>query len=186
MRVGIRLDDGEVEKYSLLLSQIDISEFKTGEEITGIEYAKIKELDERYRAIRFALNLLSHASHSAKALYLKLIRRGIGHENCESAVKYAISLGYINEERDLRSSISVLANTHLYGERKIVEKLLLRHYKRDKIVALIRAMSSEGEIDLEKNARLLVEKKLYEDSSEEEIEALLYKYGYKIRDYEDD
>lgn len=178
--IGVRLDDGNIQKYSVMKSHLTPLALSQGTIITDELLDRIKEADECYNATRVALKLLSYGTQSPRGLYLKLLSRKISKSGCEAALRYVISCGYINEEGDIREAILRLANNELYGEGKIVARLVARHYKRSMVERILGELIENGEIDPRANARRLIEKKLGDTLDTEKIKGLLYKYGYKI------
>ena len=178
--IGVRDDDGNTQKYSVMKSHLDSLALSEGEFISCELLDRIIEADECYRATRVALKLLSHGTHSARGLYLKLLARRISKPCCEAAVRYIIFCGYINEKRDIKEAALYLANSQLYGEDKIIARLVGRDYKRAVVEKILSELIDSGEIDPRANARRLIEKKLPDTSDKEKIKGLLHKYGYKI------
>ena len=177
--VGVSCD-GNISKYSILARDIDTTYLTPGCPVDDELLGQIISSDECYRATRVALRLLSVGIESLRGLALKLSARRIGRDTIKRVTDYIISCGYINEKRDIRELLLSLANTCLFGERKLVARLVGRHYRLGMVESVLGKLVRDGEIDFAENARRLIEKKLPEDSSPEEIKKLLYKYGYKI------
>lgn len=171
---------GDTTEYTLMDKHFDISGYYEGMIISEADVATLAYEDERCRATRVALKLLSISELAPRALYLKLTTRGFS-KKCSSAVtEYVISLGYIKEREAIRELILELANKELFGKRKIYERLCRRHYNGALVKEELSSLAMSGEIDYKENAKRLIEKKLPHSARECELEKLLYKYGYSL------
>lgn len=135
--------------------------------------------DEYVRCKKRALYLLSIADNNEKNLFQKLRAKGFCSEISGEVCREMVSLGYINEDSQIERIVLREANGKLFGPRKIVANLAGKGYSLSKIKDAISTLSDNGEIDFQKNASLLLSRKLDEDASEEERLAVLIKYGYK-------
>lgn len=140
----------------------------------------IKYSDEYVRAKRRALRLLALGDNSEKNLTLKLLRGGIRPEIAADVAREMVSLGYIDESRQLERLVAYEANAALRGPNKIIPKLVSRGYSAGEVRRVILELSESGEIDFSRSARELIKKKLPDDATREQRRALLYKNGYKI------
>ena len=140
----------------------------------------IKYSDEYVRAKRRALRLLALGDNSEKNLTLKLLRGGIRQEIAADVAREMVSLGYIDESRQLERLVAYEANAALRGPNKIIPKLVSRGYSAGEVRRVILELSESGEIDFSRSARELIKKKLPDDATREQRRALLYKNGYKI------
>ena len=93
---------------------------------------------------------------------------------------YRVSVPRRSFTRQLTSLVLREANTSLCGPRKIRAKLLSRGYRGEDITSVIDSLLRSGEIDFERSAELLLEKKLTRGATEDEKKAILYKNGYNI------
>ena len=147
-----------------------------GDEISEDSYRALCALDERNRAKRRALSILSFGDNSRAALIMKLRRAGFSRSVSESVADEMVSLGYIDEVRQLKRLIREEVISRLSGPRKYTARLYSKGYP----VSLIKEVSAElirsGEIDLSVARARLTEK--YSPGSEEEERALLYKHGF--------
>ena len=177
-RVTVGVSDREVLKgYSLSAPTYSaIGSPIRGEEISGRDFELILKEDEEYRCIKKALSLLSYADNNRRNLYSKLCRAGFSREAAASAVEECLSLGYINERRQLARLILREANAALKGETYVRAKLVQRGYLSSDIDFVLSELKGSGEIDFDSNFRCLVEK--HGASSDEEIRKLKYKYGF--------
>ena len=149
----------------------------SGEEIDEDSIAALAEEDERRRALLKALNILSYADNNERTLKRKLITAGFSIAAAESALRECVSLGYVNEEKQLEHLI-LKYNRELYGPKKIVAKLSSRSYLAKDVIKVIRSLEEAGEIDFAKSKQSLIKTKLPENATYEERMKLLYKYGY--------
>ena len=181
--ITLSLDMGDGEKKSLTVSDEDYSAADSPmarDEINTREYLVLLASDEHYRARLSALRMLSYGDNNEKTLIRKLVGKGIGAECAERIAHEMVSLGYINEEKQLRSLILREANVTLSGPRKIRSKLISKGYKSADISRMIDTLVASGEIDFEFSAEQLAAKKLTRGATEDEKKALLYRNGYNI------
>ena len=134
--------------------------------------------DEYYRAKRAALSILSYGDNNEKTLHTKLRTRGISDEVATDVVHEMVSLGYIDEHRQLERLITEEANRKLHGPRKIVPRLLSKGYRSSDIRSVLYSLCDSGEIDLAENKERMLDKHLGDSRDTEEVKKLLYKYGY--------
>ena len=134
--------------------------------------------DEYYRAKRAALSILSYGDNNEKTLRTKLRTRGISDGVATDVVREMVSLGYIDELRQLERLIIEAANRKLLGPRKIVPRFVSKGYRLADIKAVLVSLCGSGEIDLDENKERLLDKHLGDSRDTEEVKKLLYKYGY--------
>ncbi len=176
LRIG--LSDGE-KKLEYTVSEKEYREL--GSPLTGdvfFDTEKLSECDMRYRAKLYALRILSFGDNSEQALKRKLIARSISPKIAMEIAAEMVRLGYVDEHRQLHRLIEVEANLRLSGRDKLFPKLISKGFSRDKIESVLDNLISHGIVDFEKNKRILIEKKLGADASDEEVRKLLYKFGY--------
>ena len=134
--------------------------------------------DERRRALASALSVLSYGDHSEQALLIKLKHRGYSKDVSIDTVRECVSLGYIDEQRQLKRMILKFANEELLGSYKILAKLMRKYYPRRAICQAISELSESGELDFKESRKKLIEKTLGDSATDEEIYKLLSRYGY--------
>lgn len=176
LRIG--LSDGE-EKLEYTVSEKEYAELGSllvGDEVGDSE--ALSECDMRYRARLYALRILSFGDNSELTLKRKLIAKSVSPRIAAEISREMVSLGYVNEKRQLERLIEAEANTKLFGRAKIIPRLIAKGFPKDKIESVIRHLISHGIVDFEKNKRILIEKKLGADADSEEIKKLLYKFGH--------
>ena len=177
--VKLRLADGEkIRSLTVSAEVYEAAEGRSDGELSEGSLAALLRDDELWRAEARALRLLEYADSSQAELKRKLLARGFCREAAEHAVMRMTELGYINEERRLRTLIINEANIKLRGPKRIYAKLAHAGYSRELILSLISELSESGEIDFQKNARRLIEKR-GEGLSNDEKKRLLYTNGYK-------
>lgn len=140
----------------------------------------IKYADELYRAEKKALSLLAFADNNERTLYQKLSRAGFSRDVSEEIAKKMVSLGYINERRQLERLILNEANYKLRGPLKIMPYLVAKGYSSHEVRSLLDELWERGEIDFSENSKKLIDKKLGDGATEDDKKKLLYKNGYKI------
>ena len=177
----IGVAEGEVKRVYTVPEAVysEVGSPARGEELDAETESALDEADNRYKAMRKALSLLSYADNSERALEAKLRRSGYSREVAEDTVREVVRLGYINDERQLERLILAEANTCLKGPLKLIPKLVSKGYSVSDIKAAISRLRETGELDFDENRRRLLDTKLPDDASDEEKYALLHKYGYK-------
>jgi len=173
----------EGERYRFTVSEgmyISIGSPTNGSILSDEELSLIKKEDERIRASKKALSLLSYSDNNEKQLTQKLVRSGFSFELSDSVAKEMVSLGYIDEDRQLCRLILKEANTNLLGYRRILPKLIFRGYSSKKIKEVTERLVKDGEISFKENAKKLIEKRLSKNATTEEKKTLLYKNGYSV------
>ena len=172
------LTEGE-EKFDLHISEHayrSLGEPRIGDEIEDTE--ALLFYDMQYRARLTALRILSYGDSSESGLVRKLLSRKISLDIARECAREMVSLGYINESRQLERLIVEDSNRKLLGPRKIVPRLLSRGYALADIKEAFEALTSSGEIDMNENKERLLEKYLGGDRDPEQVRRLLFKYGY--------
>lgn len=149
-----------------------------GAELDDAAVDVLIQADEYYRAKRAALSILSYGDNNERTLHSKLRSRGISDEIATEVVHEMVSLGYIDESRQLERLISEAANRKLLGPRKIIPRLMAKGYSLADIKSTYISLCECGEIDMDKNKELLLEKYLGDARNTEETKKILYKYGY--------
>ncbi len=153
-----------------------------GRDLSRMEFDAITREDEKYRAMKKALSILSISDNAEKALYMKLVRHGYSRDVASECALECLSLGYIDEHRQLTILAKREANSALRGRAYIVKKLSAKGYRKGQIIEVIDELESSGEIDFSLNFERLKEKMGV--LSDEEILVLKYKYGYRTSDFD--
>ena len=175
------VEEGESARYTINEAvYTSVGSPAAHSEIGERELAVIKYADELYRAEKKALSLLSFADNNERTLTAKLVRAGFSREVAGEICEKMVSLGYINELRQLERLILSEANFKLRGPLKIMPALSAKGYSPSNIRRVISELCERGELDFAANAARLIEKKLPEDYTDEEKKNLLYRNGYKI------
>ena len=125
------------------------------------------------KAAQSALNILGYADNTEKKLREKLKRKGYTEEESNFAVEYAIKMGYLDEKRHLEMAVYSLANTKLYGKKRIIQDLYVKGFKKSDI-----AETDFSEIDFPRNCakRINQTKKNYSDV--QKLYMALLRYGF--------
>lgn len=179
LTVGVRGEDG-VRAFTVTESLYRrIASPRTGDRIDEDTLLLLREEDERREAMKIALRLLAFADNSERALTDKLRQRGIPRVRAEETVRETVRLGYLDEERALRTLILSAANHKLHGPARIRAALAAKGYPQAKISRILRALSEEGEIDFEESFARLLAEKAGDSPSSEEIQKYRIQYGYR-------
>ena len=176
--ITVSLPEGN-RKYTVRVSAYEeIGMPCRGTELDSEAMELLSRADEYYRAKRAALSILSYGDNNERTLHTKLRARSISDEVAAEVVREMVSLGYIDESRQLRRLITEDANRKLLGPRKIIPRLMAKGYSLSDVKAEFLLLTDSGEIDIDKNKELLLEKYLGDDRDPERMKKLLYKYGY--------
>ena len=179
LRVGVESD----KKYDFTVSESEYSACGsplTGDNLTRDSFDLLYSADMRYKARLKALRILSFGDNSELMLKRKLLAAGIKRDIIDGVVAEAVSLGYINAERQIKKLIINEVSYNLSGPRKIIPKLINKGYSKSDIEAAISQLVDTGEVDFEAAKARLIESKLPENADEEQIKKLLYKNGYYV------
>ena len=103
--------------------------FRRGEEIDEGVLEEIQAEHEYRAAKRKALNILAYADNNERTLTMKLIRGGTQRECAKEVAREMVSLGYINEDRQI-TSLVMKYQASLVGRRKIVARLIGKGYRK--------------------------------------------------------
>lgn len=171
-------EEGESARYTVNRAlYLDIGSPRRGDEISVGAMEEIVEFDEYFRAKKKALSLLAFADNNKKELKIKLLRAGFSKDVADRCVGEMLSLGYINEERQLLR-LCLREAEKLRGPRRISASLMAKGYALSDIQRAISELRDSGEVDFEENKALLINKMLPSDADEEEVKKLLYKAGF--------
>ena len=176
--IGVK--DGE-EKTPLTVNAAAYAEVGApalGEELSTDTYEALARENQRFLALKKALDLLSFSDNSERNLRYKLMRAGYPRDVVDYAIGEVVRLGYINEQRQLERLVLTEANSKLYGPMKIVSRLVGKGYSPSDVRAAIETLRDSGEVDFAANRMRLLEK-LPDGYTDEDMYKLLYKYGYK-------
>ena len=171
--------DGENRRYTVRSSvYAELGMPHKGDVIDDDALYALTLADEYYRAKRAALSILSFGDNNEKTLHTKLRTRGISNEVATDVVHEMVSLGYVDELRQLERLITEAANRKLLGPGKIVPRLMSKGYRLSDIKSTLSALCQSGEIDLHENKERMLDKHLGDSRDVEQVKKLLYKYGY--------
>jgi regulatory protein len=173
------LDGSEKATYTVRESTyLELGSPTAGTDLTESMLGTVRFEDECLRAIKRAMGYLSLSDKSRYELRMKLIRAGISYEAADVALERISELGYLDEDRQLERAVEREANYKLRGRYYIKRKLSAKGYSISAITRAIERLTDSGEVDFNANFELLAEKK--GAFSDEERQALEYKFGYKI------
>ena len=167
----------DTSRYTLDSAFVKTMQLSPGDEITEEMLSEISSRAEYVGAKRRALSILSYADNSKATLRQKLRQAGVGRECAERVTEEMVSLGYIDEHRQLERLVSRLAGESLFGPKKIMARLVSKGYAGASVRQAMRLLTERGEVDFAESRRLLLEKYGVSDGTEE-ASKLLYKNGY--------
>lgn len=179
LTLGIRTEAGVVSYTVGERLYAEIGAPRTEDSIDEDTLLLLKEEQTRREAMKIALRLLAFADNSERALTDKLRRRAIPREIAEQTVRETVRLGYLNEERALRTLILSAANHKLYGPVRIRAALAAKGYPQAKVSRVLNALCEGGEIDFDENLSRLLSEKAGDAPSAEEIQKYKVQYGYR-------
>ena len=172
-------NDGEKTKYTITEGTYrEIGCPLSGDEIDADALSIMARADEERRAVAKALSPLSYADNNKKRLYTKLKLAGFSQDAAKGAVRECVMLGYVNEERQIEHLV-LRYHRELHGPYKISARLLSQGYGQKEIHSVIDRLSDSGDLDFDRSRASLIEKKLPNDATAEQVKKLLYKYGYR-------
>ena len=174
-------EEGESARYTVNSSDFaEIGSPSVGDELDLDQLSVIKSADQICRAKKKALSLLAYADNNERTLKIKLCRAGFSNEIAADVCSEMVSLGYINEKRQLERLVLNEANVKLRGPGRIIPALVSKGYSSADVREIMLNLVESGEIDFSKNARTLLSKKLTDENDSDEKKKLLFKNGYKI------
>lgn len=175
------IEEGELARYTVSAScYADMGCPEVGDFLSEDQLFMLREADELHRARKKALSLLSYADNNRRNLMTKLTRAGFKREVASDVTDEMVSLGYVNEARQLQRLVLNEANVKLRGPSRIIPALVAKGYSSSDVRKAMCELTESGEIDFKKNAKLLMEKKLPEGTDIEEKKKFLFKNGYKV------
>ena len=187
--VTLEIREGENfqrEKYLLSAMLFADLGIKVGE-CDGERFDAICHASQVYAAEKKALYLLGFGSCSEKALYLKLVSRGISKDIAAQAVEHIAAQGYMNSDGDaLREAQRCVSKR--WGQRRIAAHLRSKGYPDESVKKAVYALEDEGvdfsELCLE---RLRATYASLPDDREKlrKIAAALSRYGFSSSEIRD-
>ena len=133
--------------------------------------------EEYIKAKRKALSLLAFGDNSKAALMRKLSMKGFSRECAESVTDEMVTLGYVNENRQIKRIILSELASHPIGPRKLYPKILSKGYERAELSRAVSELSESGELDFSAERERLISS-LPLGTSREERDTILYKSGF--------
>ena len=109
-------------------------------------YTVLLELSELQKAIKQALNALSKGAHSKKALFQKLLKKGVSKDHAKNAVLKAVRYGYIREEEDIRLWLMQDFRKQ-YGPKRTKLALAQKGYPEVLVARVMADLQEAGELD---------------------------------------
>lgn len=181
IRLGI-IEGDEHSSYTVRASVYsELGRLMRGEIVDEGTLEEIRREDEYIRVKKSALSILSYGDNNEKMLKDKLRTRGANATLAEEIAREMVSVGYIDERKQLERILLTEANVKLYGAGKIIPRLCAKGYSAKVAREVLAALVREGDIDFTVNAKKLIAKKLPDSALPEQKKALLYKQGYKVR-----
>lgn len=141
----------------------------------------LTHMAEKLKAIKYCVYLLGINDKSEKTLRTKLKLKGYSKEATDAAFEILEKNGYLSDERYAKRSCELMANSKLFGKRRLIKELLAKGISYDLCISTV----EEAEIDFDENLKRLYEKisKGKIPTSWEEKKKLsdkLLRYGYSF------
>lgn len=111
-------------------------------------------LDEKLKAIKYAVYLLNISDKSEKQILSKLKLKQYSQRACMETVEVLKKNGFISDERFCRRKYEQFSQNKLFGKRRIITELMSKGLSYD----LCRRVVDESETDFEQNIRFLFDK----------------------------
>ncbi len=177
------LDGGETRRFAVSEGVFEsIGAPVRGEVLNEEQLSVLKAESERYFAMKKALNILAYADNSEKQLTDKLLRAGFSREVAAQVTKEAVSLGYLNEQRQVADAVLREAKGKLHGPHRILRDLCVKGYRKADVSAAIRSLTEEGELDFSEIFKTLLKKKKVGEDDLDAIRKWRYTYGFDRSD----
>ncbi len=148
-----------------------------GDVLSEDAFAALSDYGEYNRIKKKALGILAFGDNSRRGLAIKLRRAGAPQSLSERVADEMLSLGYINEERQLERLIAKEVNERYTGPRKLVPKLVSKGYPVSKIKLTEQRLLEEGIISYTR-VKSFLRDKFGEGADKSEIQRILYKHGF--------
>ena len=112
------------------------------------------------KALKTAFNILGYKDNTRKELCSKLTERGYSPETADAVCDYMAEKGYLNERRMLIRKVKYMAESRLYGKRRILFELSHKSFDPETLSGLDFECDEElSEIDFVQIClRLLIKK----------------------------
>ena len=148
---------------------------RIGCELDENRLLEIEHTAKLVKAKSRAYDLISYTDMSAKTLCDKLRQRGFEEEIALEAVNSLADDGYIDDERYAARLASYLANTKLFGRRRILAELSHKGVDREISEAAVDAL----DVDYFENiCKLISKEKITDAKSRARVANKLVRYGY--------
>lgn len=176
------LDDGDTQKKKhITVAAEDYSEAGSpvpGDVLYTEDYHILIRKSDADAARERAYAIMAAGDNSANGLYRKLLQRGFQKESAENAVAHMLAKGFIRESEQLSRFVVTLANTRLYGKRRITAILISKGYRREDIDRAIADATGNGDVNFSDVKRRLAESRFTPDMTDEEKRGILFRYGF--------
>ncbi|MBE6623740.1 MAG: regulatory protein RecX [Ruminococcaceae bacterium] len=141
----------------------------------------LEHMAEKLKAIKYSVYLLGINDKSEKTLRSKLKLKGYSKEAIDSAFEILKKNGYLSDERYAKRACELMANSKLFGKRRLIQELLAKGIPYDLCVSTV----EEAEIDFDENLKRLYEKvskgkdpTCWEEKKKLSDKLLRYGYGF--------
>ncbi len=131
-------------------------------------------------ALRTAMNIVAYKDNTLHQLRSKLTERGYTDATVNDVCEYMISKGFINDTRVIFRYARSLALNKLYGKRRIMRELSLKHFTREAYDAFSFESDELEDVDFVEICLKLLKKKGGE--RDEKTYASLVRYGHSPSD----
>ena len=145
---------------------------------------KVKVPDEPDKAfaqaLKTAFNIISYKDNTEHQLREKLTERGYGEETVGQVVSYMMEKGFVDDRRMIYRLAQSLAQSRLYGRRRIMQELKRRHFAPDVLDSFDFDCEELEDVDFPQCCLRLIKKR--GGQRDEKTYAFLVRYGHTPTD----
>ena len=131
-------------------------------------------------ALRTAMNIVGYKDNTLYQLKTKLLERGYSETTVNDVCEFMIAKGYINDTRVIFRFARSLALNKLYGKRRIMQELSLRHFTSEAYDAFTFDSDELEDVDFVEVCLKLLKKK--GGMRDDKTFAMLMRYGHSTSD----
>lgn len=131
-------------------------------------------------ALRTAMNIVGYKDNTLYQLRTKLTERGYSETTVNDVCEFMIAKGYINDTRVIFRFARSLALNKLYGKRRIMQELSLRHFTSEAYDAFTFDSDELEDVDFAEICLKLLKKK--GGARDDKTFACLMRYGHSTSD----
>ena len=132
------------------------------------------------QALKTAFNIIGYKDNTEHQLREKLEERGYGSQTVDAVCSYMTEKGFVNDRRMIYRLARSLAQSRLYGRRRIYQELRRRHFDPDVMEDFDFENEELEDVDFVQCCLRLIKRK--GGQRDERTYALLVRYGHSPSD----